>query len=74
MAKLLLKNGASIHDEDADGMTPILRLSFIFDPMNLLTIVMKVVRARKRASMSACLRARGGRVGGMDVEGGERNW
>lgn len=26
MAKLLMMNGASIHDEDANGMTPILRL------------------------------------------------
>lgn len=25
IAKLLLLNGASIHDEDAEGMTPILR-------------------------------------------------
>ena len=29
MAKLLMMNGASIHDEDADGMTPILRLLII---------------------------------------------
>ena len=67
-------NGASIHDEDADGMTPILRLSFIFDPMNLFAVVMKMLWAHRQASMSACLRARGGRVGGMDGEGGERHW
>jgi len=79
MAKLLLMNGASIHDEDADGMTPILRLLI---PWNLLAIVMRVSCARRQGTTS---------FPGNEVEagdfvlvsvcpacevwsGGERNW
>lgn len=42
--------------------------------MNLLAVIMKVSWVRGPTRMIACLRVRGGRVRGMDGEGGERHW